>query len=196
MSALTRRSSFGLGLRHLTLVLISFAMLVPFYWVIKTAVTNENIYAYPPSVIPRDPHLFNFVDVWYLIPFPRYLLNSIVVSAIAVLGNVVFNAMAGYALTRQFPGHVPPIKPGCRADLRPNLTSRDKDSGRPAMILSVDTLEATNGVAEAIGRWYAGPAVSGFYTFELKKSGGVRMACGNSLSGCYALGPRLSSARC
>jgi len=99
-----RNGATLLGLRHLTLMVIAFVMLVPFYWVIKTAVTNENIYAYPPNLLPQDPHLFNFVDVWYLIPFPRYLLNSIVVSAIAVLGNVVFNAMAGYALTRQFAG--------------------------------------------------------------------------------------------
>lgn len=99
-----RRQITLLGLRHLTLVLIAFFMLVPFYWVIKTSITNENIYAYPPSLLPRNPHLFNFVDVWYLIPFPRYLLNSIVVSAISVAGNVVFNAMAGYALTRQFAG--------------------------------------------------------------------------------------------
>ena len=93
-----------LGLRHLSLLLISFAMLLPFYWVIKTAVTDENIYAYPPGLLPSGVHLFNFVDVWYLIPFPRYLANSIIVSTIAVLGNVVFNAMAGYALTQQFPG--------------------------------------------------------------------------------------------
>jgi len=99
-----RRQITLLGLRHLTLVVIAFFMLVPFYWVIKTAITNENIYAYPPSLLPRNPHLFNFVDVWYLIPFPRYLLNSIIVSAISVAGNVVFNAMAGYALTRQFAG--------------------------------------------------------------------------------------------
>lgn len=101
---MSRQSPLALSLRHLTLIVISFAMLVPFYWVIKTAITNENIYAYPPGILPRDPHLFNFVDVWYLIPFPRYLLNSIIVSAIAVIGNVVFNAMAGYALTRQFTG--------------------------------------------------------------------------------------------
>src|ERR1043165_9611841 len=92
-----------LGLRHATLVVIAIIMLVPFYWVIKTAITNENIYAYPPALLPKDPHLYNFVDVWYLIPFPRYLLNSIIVSTLAVAGNVVFNAMAGYALTQKFP---------------------------------------------------------------------------------------------
>ena len=99
-----RRAAPLLALRHLTLWAVSFVMLVPFAWVVKTSVTNENIYAYPPGLLPREPHLFNFVDVWYLIPFPRYLLNSIVVSSIAVIGNVVFNAMAGYALTRAFPG--------------------------------------------------------------------------------------------
>jgi ABC-type glycerol-3-phosphate transport system permease component len=94
-----RRFPWG---RHAVLVLVSVAMLLPFYWVLKTAVTNENIYAYPPRLLPLDPHLFNFVDVWYLIPFPRYLLNSIIVSAMAVAGNVVLNALAAYALTRHF----------------------------------------------------------------------------------------------
>ena len=50
---MTRNARSLLGLRHLTLLLVSFVMLVPFYWVIRTAITNENIYAYPPSVLPR-----------------------------------------------------------------------------------------------------------------------------------------------
>lgn len=91
-------------LRHGILVLISIAMLVPFYWVLKTSITSDNIFAYPPHVLPRNPNLFSYVDVWYLIPFPRFLLNSIVVSALAIAGNLALNALAGYALTRDFPG--------------------------------------------------------------------------------------------
>ena len=75
------------------------------------------------------------------------------------------------AVARQFPGHIPPIKPSYRANLQPNRTPLDKDTGRSAMIFSVDILDVTNAPAEAIGRWYAGPAVVGFYTFELEKSG-------------------------
>lgn len=70
--AMRRRSQY---LRHAALVGLSAIMLLPFYWVLKTAITNENIYAYPPRLLPESPHLFNFVDVWYFIPFPRYLLN-------------------------------------------------------------------------------------------------------------------------
>jgi ABC-type glycerol-3-phosphate transport system permease component len=101
---MTRRARILLALRHAVLVAIAVAMLTPFYWVLKTALTGENIYTYPPSLLPVHPHLYNFVDVWYLIPFPRYLLNSIIVSALAVGGNLVLNAIAGYALTLPFRG--------------------------------------------------------------------------------------------
>jgi ABC-type glycerol-3-phosphate transport system permease component len=94
----------GHGLRHAVMIVVCALMLVPFYWVVKTALTGENIYAYPPRLIPQNPHLFNFVDVWYLIAFPRFVLNSVIVSAMAIAGNLLFNALAGYALTRTFPG--------------------------------------------------------------------------------------------
>jgi ABC-type glycerol-3-phosphate transport system permease component len=89
---------------HLALLTTSFLMLVPFYWVVKTSLTGENIFSYPPSLWPRDPHLFFYVDVWYFIPFARYFLNSVVVSVLSVLANLVFNALAGYALTKEFRG--------------------------------------------------------------------------------------------
>jgi ABC-type glycerol-3-phosphate transport system permease component len=59
---------------------------------------------YPPSLLPENPHLFYYVEVWYSIPFFRYLVNSVFVSAIVVVANVFLNAMAGYALTRDFLG--------------------------------------------------------------------------------------------
>jgi ABC-type glycerol-3-phosphate transport system permease component len=89
---------------HLGLGLICAAMMVPFYWVLKTSLTGENIFAYPPSLVPENPHLFYYVDVWYSIPFFRYLVNSVIVSIIVVVANVVLNAMAGFALTRDFMG--------------------------------------------------------------------------------------------
>jgi ABC-type glycerol-3-phosphate transport system permease component len=101
---MTWRQRRGLLLRHVALVVISVIMLTPFYWVLKTSITGENIFAYPPHLLPRGSNLFNYVDVWYLIPFPRYLFNSVVVSVIAVAGNLVLNAIAGYALTLPFLG--------------------------------------------------------------------------------------------
>lgn len=89
---------------HIALILVSFVMLVPFYWVFKTSISGENIFNYPPSIIPRNPNLFYYVDVWYAIPFARYFLNSVIVTVMTIAANIVLNAMAGYALTRGFRG--------------------------------------------------------------------------------------------
>ena len=89
---------------HVALIVVSVLMLMPFYWVLKTSLTGENIFVYPPSILPKDAHPFYYVDVWYFIPFARYLANSLIVSALAIAANVVFNAMAAYALTKNFKG--------------------------------------------------------------------------------------------
>lgn len=92
------------ALRHVILVLICVLMLVPFYWVLKTSLSGDNIYSYPPALLPRNANLFHYVDVWYFIPFARYLLNSALVSLLAVAGNLILNALAGYALAQSFLG--------------------------------------------------------------------------------------------
>ena len=76
------------------------------------------------------------------------------------------------AVRRAFPDHAPPIKPSYRVDIHPNRIPLDQDTGRPAMILSVDATEPKDDRAEALGSWYAGGLVSGHYTFSLKKANG------------------------
>jgi hypothetical protein len=76
------------------------------------------------------------------------------------------------ALIKEFPDHIPPVKSSNRAELLPNRTPVDKDTGRPAMVLSVDALDPVDDTVEAIGKWYAGGAVAGFYTFSLQKVSG------------------------
>ena len=89
---------------HLILIIVSLVMIVPLYWVLKTSLTGENLFIYPPSLIPENPHVFYFIDVYYWIPFMRYFFNSVLVSVIVVVSNVVLNAMAGFALKYSFPG--------------------------------------------------------------------------------------------
>lgn len=86
------------------LIIVAIATLIPIYWMIKTSLTGENIYNYPPSLIPKNPHIYHYVDVYYWIPFARYFYNSIVVSVIAVISNIFINSMAAYSLSQNFPG--------------------------------------------------------------------------------------------
>jgi hypothetical protein len=77
------------------------------------------------------------------------------------------------ALIKKYPDHVPPIKPSLHALIQSHKTPVDKDTGKPAMILSADVNEPNaDDTVDAIGRWYAGDAVTGFRAFHLKKNGG------------------------
>lgn len=91
-----------LALRYAALALLFVFMAGPFLWQLSTALKGptENIFDYPPKLIPRHPTLHNFVTVADSIPVWRYALNSGVVSVSSALLNCVFGAMAGYALAR------------------------------------------------------------------------------------------------
>jgi multiple sugar transport system permease protein len=52
------------------------------------------------ALLSRGFTLENYRDVWQAGPFPRYVLNSVVVAVLVVGGNVLFGAMAGYGLAR------------------------------------------------------------------------------------------------
>lgn len=71
---------------------------------------------------------------------------------------------------KQYQNHVPPVKAAYRAYLPKNQTPIDRDTGKPAMILSAEINDPeTDGSVIALGRWYAGGAIAGFYTFTLDK---------------------------
>jgi hypothetical protein len=72
----------------------------------------------------------------------------------------------------KFPNHNPPIKESYHIDLRANRSPLDKDTGKPVMILGADVSDPNaDGSVDVVGRWYAGGAVQGFYTFNLIKTG-------------------------
>ena len=98
----TKQETLQRILTQILLIAAATVILIPLYWVLKTSLTGENLYSYPPSVFPVSPHLFNYVDVFFWIPFARFALNSVIVSGIVVAANLIFNSMAAMALTYDF----------------------------------------------------------------------------------------------
>ncbi len=76
-------------------------------------------------------------------------------------------------LAKKFPQHTPPLKPWWHLDQRPGLSPLDRDTGRAAIVLSADVADPDDGIVVAFGKWSAGVSASGFYTFALKKPGGI-----------------------
>ncbi|WP_247004317.1 carbohydrate ABC transporter permease [Halosolutus gelatinilyticus] len=78
----------------------------PFYWLLRVAAVwpSESLYGSPPSLIIDDLSLYNFVRVYYAIPFAQYAINSVIVSAMAVASQLIFCSLAAYGLSMDFYG--------------------------------------------------------------------------------------------
>lgn len=97
-----QRRVLGIVGRYALLLFVVLISVGPFLWQLSTSLKGpgENIFAFPPQLIPSDPTLANYVAVLDQLPIARYLLNSSYVAIGAVIGNCLFGAMAGYALAR------------------------------------------------------------------------------------------------
>lgn len=93
-------------LLSVVLLLLLASTLFPLYWMISTSLRGETaVIKSAAELWPESPTLRNYVDVWRSGPFARYFLNSVIVSTIVVLGNLLFASMVGYGIARrQFRG--------------------------------------------------------------------------------------------
>lgn len=90
------------ALRYLALCLVLVFTVGPFLWLLSTSLKSptENIYAYPPTLIPASPTLTHYVKVLETQPFWKYLANSAGVAALAVTLNLFISSLAAYPLAR------------------------------------------------------------------------------------------------
>lgn len=91
------RALFG----YVVLILCAISMLLPFFWMVLTSfMTNEEIFSYPIRFLPETFDFSNYKNVFVNMPLAKYFLNSLLVSAITTIGQVIIASMAGYAFAR------------------------------------------------------------------------------------------------
>ena len=93
---------FSKTLIHLILIITSLLSIFPFIWLISTSLkgVNEDIFAYPPNLIPQDFTWFNYIEVWGKVDFIGYFVNSMIVAGLTVLLNLILSSLAAYPLAR------------------------------------------------------------------------------------------------
>jgi ABC-type glycerol-3-phosphate transport system permease component len=86
-------------------------MVLPFVYMVSNAFKPmEELFLFPPRFWVIHPTVENFIDLFKItssntVPFTRYIFNSLVVSAGAVVGSILVGSMAAYPLSKHpFPG--------------------------------------------------------------------------------------------
>lgn len=96
-----RRRRLPFSAWHLLLAPLAVIFALPLFWLLLSSVmSNAEINKFPPALWPSGIHLGGYRYVLGNAMFPRWFANSLIVSATAVVSNLVLGSLGGYAFAR------------------------------------------------------------------------------------------------
>jgi multiple sugar transport system permease protein len=105
-SSVFRRHRWSVPLVHALLVAAALTFVFPMLWMISTSLKPiDEVMKVPPDWFPETVKWQNYADMVRYIPFGRFALNTLFISALASLGTVASSALVAYSFTRlEWPG--------------------------------------------------------------------------------------------
>ncbi len=91
------------GLTHVFIIALGVLMIYPVVWMIISSFKPNNMIFSDPGLIPKALTIENYITGWrgYAgTTFGTFFVNSLIMCAIAVVGNVISCSMAAYAFAR------------------------------------------------------------------------------------------------
>lgn len=85
---------------YLVLGLLAICILIPVAWVFMASVKQNNEFYGNPWTLPLGLYFQNFVDAWTKAHMGEYMLNSVIVTALALVLLLVIALPAAYVLSR------------------------------------------------------------------------------------------------
>lgn len=81
-------------------------MLIPLLWLLSSSLKSTGmIFIFPPQWIPNPVRFDNFSEVFRVIPFARFTLNTIIVTGTAMFGQLLTASLVAFGFARlRFPG--------------------------------------------------------------------------------------------
>jgi ABC-type sugar transport system, permease component len=96
---------------NLFLILMGAFMFLPMIYVLMQSLKPlDELWMFPPRFYVMKPTFNNFGDLFALmgdswVPFSRYIFNTVFISVVGTMGNLLLSSMSAYALAKiEFPG--------------------------------------------------------------------------------------------
>ncbi len=82
-------------------IALGFIFVLPFLWMVMTALKSRGeLNLFPPTLWPNEWTPSNFLRIWSVQNFGRFLLNSAIYSVGAVIGTVLSSTLVAYGFAR------------------------------------------------------------------------------------------------
>jgi len=91
---------------YILVIICALAFGIPFFWTVSSSLKPiSEIHLFPPTLWPNDIRWTNYSDVFRLAPFARFIWNTVVITLLAMLGQVLSASAVAYGFARfRFPG--------------------------------------------------------------------------------------------
>ncbi|GAA2674691.1 carbohydrate ABC transporter permease [Actinoplanes palleronii] len=101
-----RGARAGRILGYLALIVASAAVLLPFYWMVVSSLkTNNEVFTLPVTWLPSSAEWHNYVDIWTRSDMTTWLGNTVLLSVVVTLLQVLTGSFAAYGFAKiRFPG--------------------------------------------------------------------------------------------
>lgn len=110
--AKVNRSHAGNAVVEIMILILGAFMALPFVYAVGSAFKPLNeLFLYPPRLLPQNPTFTNFIGLWALmksswVPMSRYLFNTVFVTLLGTLGQIIAASMCAFPLAKHpFPGN-------------------------------------------------------------------------------------------
>lgn len=96
-----KKEALSKGTIYILLSVGAIFMLLPFIWMLSSSVKSANeVMAMPPIWVPSELKWDNYLEALKIAPFDRYFVNSVIVTVLSTIGELLTTILAAYAFSK------------------------------------------------------------------------------------------------
>lgn len=79
----------------------SLLFLSPLWWMVSTSLkTMKEVMSFPPTFFPTEWKWENYLKTWEAAPFDLYMINTLTITILVVIGQVIINSFVAYGFAK------------------------------------------------------------------------------------------------
>ncbi|GIP22803.1 carbohydrate ABC transporter permease [Paenibacillus sp. J22TS3] len=83
------------------LIFFSLLFIAPLFWAVTTSLKSPTeLYLFPPKWIPSEWKFSNFAEAWNIQPFNTFLKNTLIITVMATIGQLISCTLVAYGFAR------------------------------------------------------------------------------------------------
>ena len=102
MRSAHKKAVLGKVIVYVILILIALIMIIPFLWMLSASIKSDReVFQMNPIVfIQENPRWSNYVDIWTKIPFAKFVENTVFLTIVVTLLQLLTSSFAAYSFAK------------------------------------------------------------------------------------------------